>query len=120
MLLHFYLTDLAEKQSNKEESTAMKLYLLDHLFTQFRGTLFRQVQFAEYERDIHAMVEKGEPLTSDSLSHHYAELNKKYFGPDVAHHDAIKYEWSRIPHFYYNFYVYKYATSFAAAIVFCT
>jgi oligoendopeptidase F len=93
----------------------MKLYLLDHLFSQFRGTLFRQVQFAEFERDIHAMAERGEPLTSDTLSNHYAELNRKYYGPDIAISDVARFEWSRIPHFYYNFYVYKYSTSFAAA-----
>ncbi len=108
MLLHFHLYDQAK-------SKEMKLYLLDHLFTQFRGTLYRQVQFAEFERDIHAMVEKGEPLTAESLSEHYATLNAKYFGPDVKQHELIKYEWARIPHFYYDFYVYKYSTSFAAA-----
>lgn len=113
MLLHFYL----EKKATTKE---MKLYLLDHLFNQFRGTLFRQVQFAEFERDIHAMVEKGEPLTADALCKHYGEMNSKYYGPDLAgngsdENDKIRFEWSRIPHFYYNFYVYKYSTSFAAA-----
>ncbi len=108
MLLQFHLYDQA---TSKE----MKLYLLDHLFTQFRGTLFRQVQFAEFERDIHAMAERGEPLTTETLSDHYAALNAKYYGPDMKQHGMIRYEWSRIPHFYYNFYVYKYSTSFAAA-----
>jgi len=113
MLLQFYLY---EKATTKE----MKLYLLDHLFTQFRGTLFRQVQFAEFERDIHAKVEAGEPLTSQVLCEHYGKMNAKYYGPDMVANgadekDPIRYEWSRIPHFYYNFYVYKYSTSFAAA-----
>ena len=108
MLLHFHLL----KQAKTKES---KMYLLDHLFTQFRGTLFRQVQFAEFERDIHAFVEKGEPLTAETLSNHYESLNRKYYGPDFTNHELIRYEWSRIPHFYYNFYVYKYSTSFAAA-----
>lgn len=108
MLLHFHLYE-------KAETKEMKLYLLDHLFTQFRSTLYRQVQFAEFERDIHAMVERGEPLTADSLSNHFDALNTKYYGPEMKHHEQIRYEWSRIPHFYYNFYVYKYSTSFAAA-----
>ncbi len=108
MLLHFHLY---EKATDRE----MKLYLLDHLFTQFRGTLYRQVQFAEFERDIHAMAERGEPLTAQTLSEVYAALNAKYYGPDMVQHEKIRYEWTRIPHFYYNFYVYKYSTSFAAA-----
>ncbi len=108
MLMQFHLYDQAQ-------SKEMKLYLLDHLFTQFRGTLFRQVQFAEFERDIHAMAERGEPLTSEELSSHYAKLNAKYYGPSLVQHDLVRFEWSRIPHFYYNFYVYKYSTSFAAA-----
>jgi oligoendopeptidase F len=108
MLLHFHLTAQAKTKE-------MKLYLLDHLFNQFRGTLFRQVQFAEFERDIHAMAEKGDPLTSETLSNHYASLNAKYYGPEMQINEVSRFEWSRIPHFYYNFYVYKYSTSFAAA-----
>jgi oligoendopeptidase F len=108
MLLHHYLYERAETRE-------MKLYLLDHLFNQFRGTLFRQVQFAEFERDIHAMAERGEPLTADSLGSHYAQLNAQYYGEGISQHELIRHEWSRIPHFYYNFYVYKYSTSFAAA-----
>jgi oligoendopeptidase F len=108
MLLHFHLTAQAQTKE-------MKLYLLDHLFNQFRGTLFRQVQFAEFERDIHAMAERGEPLTAETLSSHYATLNRKYYGPEMTIPEVSQYEWSRIPHFYYNFYVYKYSTSFAAA-----
>ena len=108
MLLQFHLYDQAKTKE-------MKLYLLDHLFTQFRGTLYRQVQFAEFERDIHAMAEKGVSLTSEELSNHYLNLNVKYYGPEMIQNEKTRFEWSRIPHFYYNFYVYKYSTSFAAA-----
>ena len=108
MLLHFHLYDQAKTKE-------MKLYLLDHLFNQFRGTLYRQVQFAEFERDIHDRVEQGEPLTCQTLGEHYLKLNTKYYGEEVIQTDAIQYEWARIPHLYYNFYVYKYSTSFAAA-----
>ncbi len=93
-----------------------KKYILNHYLEQFRGTIFRQTMFAEFERDIHQHVEAGGALTSDFLCDHYLSLNKKYFGPDVEIDDAIKYEWARIPHMYYNFYVYQYATGFSAAI----
>jgi oligoendopeptidase F len=72
--------------------------------------------FAEFERDIHAAVEAGGALTAEFLCSHYLELNRKYFGPDVVIDEDIQYEWARIPHFYYNFYVYQYATGFSAAI----
>lgn len=93
-----------------------KKYILNHYLEQFRGTIFRQTMFAEFERDIHEHAEKGEALTAEFLCEHYLKLNKKYFGPDVVIDDDIKYEWSRIPHMYYNFYVYQYATGFSAAI----
>jgi oligoendopeptidase F len=93
-----------------------KKYILNHYLEQFRGTIFRQTMFAEFERDIHAHVENGGALTADYLCNHYLDLNRKYFGPDVVVDDAIKYEWARIPHMYYNFYVYQYATGFSAAI----
>ena len=93
-----------------------KKYILNHYLEQFRGTIFRQTMFAEFERDIHQHVEAGGALTADFLCDHYLSLNKKYFGPDVEIDDAIKYEWARIPHMYYNFYVYQYATGFSAAI----
>jgi oligoendopeptidase F len=93
-----------------------KKYILNHYLEQFRGTIFRQTMFAEFERDIHKHVEEGGALTSDFLCDHYLALNRKYFGPDVIIDDAIKYEWARIPHMYYNFYVYQYATGFSAAI----
>ena len=93
-----------------------KKYILNHYLEQFRGTIFRQTMFAEFERDIHKHVEDGGALTADFLCDHYLSLNRKYFGPDVVIDDAIKYEWARIPHMYYNFYVYQYATGFSAAI----
>ena len=71
--------------------------------------------FAEFERDMHALKEKGEVLTSQLLSDKYYELNKKYFGPNVVVDDVIRYEWERIPHFYYDFYVYKYAIGLSCA-----
>lgn len=95
---------------------ARKAYLLNHLIDTIRGTLFRQTMFAEFERDIHKMAEAGEPLTADTLSKHYFELNKLYHGPGVNPDDDIRYEWARIPHFHYDFYVYKYATGISAAL----
>jgi len=81
----------------------------------FRATIYRQTMFAEFEKKIHEMVEAGKPLTSDILSDEYYNLNKIYFGNDVVIDDEIRYEWARIPHFFYNFYVYKYATGLSAA-----
>ena len=95
---------------------AMKACLLNHLIDTIRGTLFRQTMFAEFERDIHAMAERGEPLTADTLSEHYFKLNSFYHGPAVNPDDDIRYEWARIPHFHYDFYVYKYATGISAAL----
>ena len=99
----------------KVKDPAMKGYLLNHLADEFRGTLFRQTMFAEFERDIHEMAGEGTPLTWEVLSGHYKSLNDSYHGEAVMADDRIRYEWSRIPHFYYNFYVYKYATGFSAA-----
>jgi oligoendopeptidase F len=98
------------------EDEGKRKYILNHYLEQFRGTIFRQTMFAEFERDIHSHVEAGGALTAEFMCDHYLELNKKYFGPDVIIDDAIKYEWARIPHMYYNFYVYQYATGFSAAI----
>ena len=85
------------------------------LMETFKGTLFRQTMFAEFERDMHAMCEAGTPLTADLISNHYYGLVKRYFGPDVVCDKQIAYEWARIPHFYSCFYVYKYATCISAA-----
>ena len=83
--------------------------------TLFKSTIYRQTMFAEFEQDIYNDAEKDIPLTADYLSNKYYELNKKYFGNNVIVDQEIKYEWSKIPHFYYNFYVYKYATGLSAA-----
>ena len=91
-------------------------YLLNHYFEQFKGTLFRQTMFAEFEMKAHSMAEHGEVLTADNLCDMYRELNRKYFGEQCVIDDEIAYEWSRIPHFYTPFYVYQYATGYSAAI----
>ena len=92
-----------------------KLYILNQLMETYKGTLYRQTMFAEFERDMHAMSEKGTPLTADVVNKHYYKLVKKYFGKDVAVDKQISMEWMRIPHFYSSFYVYKYATCISAA-----
>ncbi len=95
-----------------------RAYLLNHLCDQFKGTVFRQTMFAEFERMIHEMDAAGEPLTARTICDAYGKLNEKYYGPAVKADERIRWEWTRIPHFYYNFYVYKYATGFCAAQVF--
>ena len=92
-----------------------KAYLLNHYLEEFRGTLFRQTMFAEFEKITHARVEAGEALTAQDLCNIYRELNRKYFGTEVVLDSEIEMEWSRIPHFYSSFYVYKYATGISAA-----
>lgn len=108
LLNHFLLENVKSKQE--------ELYILNHYLEQFRGTVYRQAMFAEFERDIHAMVERGEALTGEKLNDHYMSLNVKYYGDEMIVDEEIKYEWSRIPHFYYNFYVFQYATGFSAAV----
>ncbi|MGJ7043845.1 oligoendopeptidase F [Thermoanaerobacterium thermosulfurigenes] len=93
-----------------------KLYLLNHYLEQFKGTIFRQVMFAEFEKYTHEEAEKGEALTAEKLCKKYHELNQFYYGNDIIVDDEIDYEWERIPHFYSSFYVYKYATGFSAAV----
>jgi len=100
--------------TNKEA----RLSLLGRYLENIKGTLFRQAQFAEFEKRMHEMAEKGEPLTGDSISKLYEEVVKKYFGHDqgiCTVDDYVKYEWAFVPHFYYGFYVYQYATSFTAS-----
>ena len=92
-----------------------KLFILNRMMELFRATIYRQTMFAEFERNIYQMIEEGKPVTADILSDEYYRLNKIYFGNNVCVDDYIKYEWERIPHFYYNFYVYKYATGLSAA-----
>ena len=108
-LLIRYLLD--HSKDDKE-----KAYLLNYFLEQFRGTLFRQTMFAEFEKIAHGKSEAGEPLTAEVLCDIYYELNKKYFGEGVVVDEAIALEWSRIPHFYTPFYVYQYSTGFSAAI----
>ncbi|MDW0112672.1 oligoendopeptidase F [Sporosarcina saromensis] len=93
-----------------------RIYLLNHWLEGFRGTVFRQTMFAEFEHLIHQLDQQGVALTADKLSEEYAALNKKYFGDAVEEDKEIALEWARIPHFYYNYYVYQYATGFSAAI----
>jgi len=88
---------------------------LNHYLDGFKGTIFRQTQFAEFEHFMHVEDAKGTPLTAEFLSESYGELNNKYYGPALSNDDEIKFEWSRIPHFYYNYYVFQYATGFSAA-----
>lgn len=101
---------------SKTEDKKERAYLLNHHLEEFRGTIFRQVMFAEFEKVIHQRIENNDSLTTDDLCNIYYDLNKLYFGEDVVIDREIAMEWSRIPHFYNSFYVYKYATGFAAAI----
>ena len=107
LLLHSLLKQASDPK--------IKTYLLNHLADQFRGTVYRQTMFAEFERDIHALAGEGTPLTADLLCERYEKLNTLYHGDSVRGDERIRYEWARIPHFYYDFYVYKYATGFSAA-----
>lgn len=93
-----------------------RAYLINHFLESFRGTVYRQTMFAEFELLTHQMCERGESLTPDALSSLYYDLNKKYFGDGMVVDEDIAMEWARIPHFYYNFYVYQYATGFSAAV----
>ncbi len=102
---------LLDNVTDKKE----KLYLLNNYLENFRGTVFRQTMFAEFERDIHAHVEAGNALTADTLCEMYRSLNAKYYGDALVIDSELDLEWARIPHFYYNFYVFQYATGFASA-----
>ena len=108
LLLKYYIL-------NHTDDVNEKKYIINEMMNNFKSTIYRQTMFAEFERDMHALKEKGEVLTSQLLSDKYYELNKKYFGPDVVVDDVIRYEWERIPHFYYDFYVYKYAIGLSCA-----
>lgn len=91
-------------------------YLLNHYLDSFKGTVYRQTMFAEFEMQTNKLVEDGESLTADCLNKLYYELNRKYYGPEMVSDPEIAYEWARIPHFYYDFYVYQYATGYSAAV----
>ncbi|WLR52282.1 oligoendopeptidase F [Bacillus tianshenii] len=103
--------NMYKNASTKEE----KLYLLNQYLENFRGTLFRQTQFAEFEKVIHEKEAAGDSLNAEALKTIYRDINKKYYGDVMISDEEIAMEWARVPHFYYNFYVYQYATSFAAS-----
>jgi len=107
LLMHHLLETTTDKQQ--------RLFLINYYLEQFRGTVFRQTMFAEFEKIVHEKEEQVEPLTADSLSEIYRELNVAYHGPEMVVDSEVDLEWARIPHFYRNFYVYKYATGFSAA-----
>lgn len=108
LLIHHLMKNAKDKQE--------KAYLINYFLEQFRGTLFRQTMFAEFEKMTHEMVERGEALNSENMCEIYYKLNQQYFGQDMVIDDEIALEWARIPHFYNAFYVYQYATGFSAAI----
>ena len=103
---------LLGKTTDKKE----RAYLINHFLEQFKGTLYRQTMFAEFELNIGLMIGEGKTLTAEVLSAEYKRLNEMYFGPDMVVDDEIAMEWARIPHFYYNYYVFQYATGYSAAI----
>ena len=109
VLLYHYMKDNAS-------SVQEKAYIINHLLERFKSTIFSQTMFEEFEINTCEMAEAGTPLTAEALYDVYLNLNKQYFGEDMISDPLIGWEWSRIPHFYYNFYVYQYATSFAAAV----
>ena len=108
LLMEYLLKNTTDKKE--------RAYLLNHYLDSFKGTVYRQTMFAEYEMLSNKMVEEGESLTAETLNKLYYDLNCKYFGPDMVSDSEIAYEWARIPHFYYNFYVYQYATGFSSAV----
>ncbi|KAF1302097.1 oligoendopeptidase F [Enterococcus saccharolyticus] len=106
---------LTEHLLETETDPRVRAYVLNHYLDGFKGTVFRQTQFAEFEHFMHVEDAKGTPLTSEFLSESYGELNRKYYGKALADDPEIRLEWSRIPHFYYNYYVFQYSTGFSAA-----
>ena len=102
---------LLKKTTDKKQ----RAYLINHFMDQFKGTVYRQTMFAEFELAMGKMAESGQALTADALCQKYHALNKLYFGPDMVSDDQIALEWARIPHFFYNYYVFQYATGFSAA-----
>ncbi|HCL00923.1 MAG TPA: oligoendopeptidase F, partial [Lachnoclostridium phytofermentans] len=108
LLMQYLLKNTTDKKK--------RAYLINHLLENYRTTLFRQTMFAEFELMINTKAEQGETLTADMLCEMYRELNEKYYGKDVVVDDKIAIEWARIPHFYYNYYVFQYATGYSAAV----
>ena len=107
---------MIEQMLRENEDPGLKLYLLNQYLENFKGTVYRQTMFAEFEKIAHEMQERGEALTAESLSRVYEQLVKDYFGEALVVDEEVRYEWARIPHFYRAFYVYKYATSYCAAV----
>lgn len=108
LLIRYLLKHAKEKEE--------KIFLLNYFLDQFKGTVFRQTMFAEFEKRIHEKMAEEGTLTADGISELYLSINKEYFGPDMISDPQIALEWARIPHFYTPFYVYQYATGFSAAI----
>ena len=108
LLMQYLLQTTADRRQ--------RAYLINYFLEQFRTTLYRQTMFAEFELAANQMTERGEGLTADALCAKYRQLNVDYFGPDIVVDEEISLEWARIPHFYYNYYVYQYSTGYAAAI----
>lgn len=107
---------LMEYLLNKTTDKKERIYLINHFLDQFRTTLYRQTMFAEFELNIGKMVQQGQTLTAEVLRQEYRRLNELYYGPDMEVDDEISMEWARIPHFYYDYYVFQYATGYSAAI----
>ena len=107
---------LVEHLLKTEKDPKERLALLNQYLENFKGTVFRQAMFAEFEKSAHEMAERGEALNPDALNDLYAGLVRDYFGPVLTMDDEVKYEWARIPHFYRPFYVYKYATGYTSAV----
>ena len=107
---------LMEYLLGKTTDRKERAYLINHFLEQFKGTLYRQTMFAEFELNIGQMAAQGQTLTADVLSAEYKRLNELYYGPDMVVDDRIAMEWARIPHFYYDYYVFQYATGYSAAI----
>lgn len=108
LLMEYLLKNTIDKKE--------RAYLLNHYLDSFKGTVYRQTMFAEFEKESNRMAEQGESLTAESLNELYLKLNQKYYGTDIISDEEIAFEWAKIPHFYYNFYVYQYATGFSAAV----
>lgn len=111
------LSNYLLKKFTKPEERA---FIANHYLDRIKATMFRQSQFAEFEQEIHRADQNEIVLTADFLCKTYGDINQKYYGPSLNFDANITYEWARIPHFYYNFYVYQYATGFAAATAFAT
>lgn len=107
---------MIEQLLSQDIKPEMRLYLLNQYLENFKGTVFRQAMFAEFEKIAHEQIEKGEALSAEYLSELYGELVQQYFGPTLVMDDEVRYEWARVPHFYNSFYVYKYATGYSSAV----